>query len=170
MRKRIAEETADAHEHINSRTTQLFERNNFDPGDPPAFFLPNGAGTQERQGFGHIVAVTEVVRTSNAYRFLDPLDRMCGRKACKSENPTGPQNQDKNQEGARRDGARLIQGESPEAPPMPLDRPEDAPQREHGSVARAKLSPAERAAIVARMDAGTATKADWAAWSANLPV
>ena len=32
----------------------------------------------------------------------------------------------------------------------------------------AKLSPAERAAIVSRMDAGTATKADWELWSRDL--
>jgi hypothetical protein len=30
------------------------------------------------------------------------------------------------------------------------------------------LSPAERAAIVAWMDAGTSTKAEWAAWADNL--
>lgn len=35
-------------------------------------------------------------------------------------------------------------------------------------MAAAKLSSAERAAIVARMNAGTATKADWAAWLDNL--
>jgi hypothetical protein len=30
------------------------------------------------------------------------------------------------------------------------------------------LSPAERTAIVARQDAGIATKADWAAWDREL--
>jgi hypothetical protein len=30
------------------------------------------------------------------------------------------------------------------------------------------LTPAERAAIVARMDAGTATRADWAAYERDL--
>jgi len=34
--------------------------------------------------------------------------------------------------------------------------------------ARGKLTPAERAAIVGRMDAGTAARADWELWSRDL--
>lgn len=41
-------------------------------------------------------------------------------------------------------------------------------QREHGGKIAGNLSLAERAAIVARMDAGTATRADWQAWQASL--
>ena len=37
-------------------------------------------------------------------------------------------------------------------------------QGEPGSVAGARLPPAERAAIVSRMDAGIATRTDWTAW------
>jgi len=37
----------------------------------------------------------QVVRTSNGYRFVDPLENEPGRRVwCKSENPTGPQNLD----------------------------------------------------------------------------
>jgi len=52
--------------------------------------------------------------------------------------------------------------------PLPAERPAIAPQREHGSAAGAKLSAAERAAIVGRMDARTATRADWVAWKGSL--
>lgn len=37
---------------------------------------------------GRRVPVWQVIRTSNGYRFVDPLLR----RSCKSENPTGPQN------------------------------------------------------------------------------
>jgi hypothetical protein len=55
-----------------------------------------------------------------------------------------------------------------QAPLVPPEPPKVAPQREHASEVRAKLSPLERAAIVSRMDAGTATKADWVAWKDSL--
>lgn len=128
---------------------------------------------QERDLFGHWA--TEVVRTSNAYRFLDPLDRIRGtslaltrRKPAKSENRTGPQNRDLKSQGARLDGARVMQGEPYQAAPVPAEPPEVALRREHGGEVRAKLSLAERAAIVARMDAGAATRADWATWTAAI--
>jgi hypothetical protein len=35
-----------------------------------------------------------VIRTSDAYRFIDPLDRDPGRLGYKSENPTGPEKQE----------------------------------------------------------------------------
>ena len=108
---------------------------------------------QERDLFGHWVTVLEVVRISNAYRFLDPIAAMRGRKPTKSENRTGPQNRDLTSEGARLDGAQVIQ--------------EVALQGEHGGAAGARLTPAERAALVARLDSNP-TKADWALWSCEL--
>jgi len=111
---------------------------------------------QERDLFGHLVSVWQVIRTSNAYRFTDPLEREPGRRVwCKSENRTGPQNRDLNPQGARLDGARVMQ--------------EGALQGEHGSAAGAKLTPAERAALVARLDSNP-TKTDWALYSRDLDV
>jgi len=111
---------------------------------------------QQRDLFGHWASVLEVVRTSNAYRFLDPLAAMRGRgrKPAKSENRTGPQNRDLKSQGARLNGAQVMQ--------------KAALQGEPGSGARAKLSTAEHAAMVSRMDAGTATRADWDLWSRDL--
>jgi hypothetical protein len=123
---------------------------------------------RERDLFGQMATVWQVIRTSNAYRFIDPLDREPGRKAYKSENPTGPLNREKKKGGARRDGAQAMQEKPPRPPPVPLERPAVAPQWEHGSEVRAHLSPQERAAIVARMDARTATAVDWAAWKDAL--
>jgi hypothetical protein len=54
---------------------------------------------------GQLVTVWQVIRTSNGYSFLDPLDREPGRRGCKSENPTRPQNRDLTSEGARLGGA-----------------------------------------------------------------
>ena len=108
-----------------------------------------------------------VIRTSNAYRFIDPLDREPGRKAYKSENPTRPQNRDLKTDGARLDGARVIQEESPPAPPVPEEKPEAAPQQEHGSAVRTRLSPPEHAALLARLDSNP-TKADWALYEREL--
>ena len=122
---------------------------------------------RERDLFGHIVSVWQVIRTSNGYRFLDPLDREPGRKNYKSENPTGSQNRDKKIEGARLDGARVMQEEVPGAALVPLERPAIARQHEHGSEARAKLSPAEHAALIARLDTKP-TKDDWVRYSAWL--
>jgi hypothetical protein len=109
---------------------------------------------QQRDLFGHWASVLEVVRTSNAYRFLDPIAVMRGGKPAKSENRTGPQNRDLKSQGARLNGAQVTQ--------------KVALQGEPGSAAGAKLSPAERAAIVGRMDPGTATKADWHFWQRDL--
>jgi hypothetical protein len=61
---------------------------------------------QERDLFGKLVSVWQVIRISNGYSFTDPLDREPGRKAYKSENPTGPTEPIKNQEG--NGGARLV--------------------------------------------------------------
>jgi hypothetical protein len=48
----------------------------------------------ERDLFGHLVGRWQVIRTSNAYVFSDPLQPSVGVPACKSENPTGTRNQD----------------------------------------------------------------------------
>ena len=107
-----------------------------------------------------------MIRTSNGYRFPDPLDREPGRRgyaACKTENPAGPLNREKKISGARLDGARVRSGETLPASPEQTE-PLLALQREHGSEGSAPLSAPERAAIVVRMDDGTATKADWAAY------
>ena len=63
----------------------------------------------ERDLLGHLATVWQVIRTSNGYRFLDPLSREPGRRGYKSENPTGPQNQDLERNwpaGPRRPGRR----------------------------------------------------------------
>jgi hypothetical protein len=49
---------------------------------------------RERDLFGCLITVWQVIRTSNAYRFVDPLELQPGRSGCKSENRTEPQNQD----------------------------------------------------------------------------
>jgi hypothetical protein len=108
---------------------------------------------QERDLFGQWTSVIEVVRTSNAYRFLDPLTAMRGRKPAKSENRSRPQNQDLKSEGARLDGAQVMQK-------APL-------QGEHGNTIGARLTPAERAALVTRLDSNP-TKADWLAWEGEI--
>ena len=124
---------------------------------------------REQDLFGHWGSVWQVIRTSNGYRFADPLDRDAGRRVwCKSENPTGPQNREKQKDGARPDGARVIQEETSRAPPVPAESPAVALQREHTQPGGGLLSDAERAAIVARQDASTATAADWAAYSRDL--
>jgi hypothetical protein len=61
---------------------------------------------RERDLFGRLVSVWQVVRISNGYTFGDPLEREPGRKAYKSENPTGPQNLFL--KSNHRGGARLI--------------------------------------------------------------
>jgi hypothetical protein len=48
----------------------------------------------ERDLFGHVVGRWQVIHTSNAYVFRDPLQPSVGVPACKSENPTGTRNQD----------------------------------------------------------------------------
>jgi hypothetical protein len=55
-----------------------------------------------------------------------------------------------------------MQAEPSRPPPVPPEPPEVAPQREHGIVGGGKLAPAEHAALIARLDSGHATKADWA--------
>ena len=111
-----------------------------------------------------------MIRSSNAYQFLDLLDRDPGRRVwCKSENPARPQNQERKKDGARLVAAQVTQGETSPGPPEQTERPL-ALRREHGSAGGALLSNAERAAIVAWMDAGTATKPDWDRWIHDLEI
>jgi hypothetical protein len=88
---------------------------------------------RERDLFGVWGSEWRVHRISNGYRFVDPLDRDPGRRGYKSENPTRPQNRDKNLEGARLFGARVMPGEVSQAPPEQTERPEFALQREHAA-------------------------------------
>ena len=67
--------------------------------------------------FGHWGSEWTVHRTSNGYRLLDPLEREPGRKTYKSENPTRPQNQEKQKEGAPLIAAQVISEETSQAPP-----------------------------------------------------
>jgi hypothetical protein len=123
---------------------------------------------RERDLFGHWGSVWQVIRTSNGYQFLDPLGREPGRRVwCKSENPTGPQNRDLTRTGARLDGAQVIQEAPPRPPPVPPKPPAIAPQREHGSAVRIRLSAVEHAALIARLDTNP-TKADWALYGREL--
>jgi len=105
---------------------------------------------REQDLFGHWGSAWQVIRTSNGYSFVDPLEREPGRRVwCKSENPTRPQNREKHKDGARLDGAQVMQ--------------EIALQREHTREDRAKLTQAERAALIGRLDTNP-TQADWAAY------
>ena len=122
---------------------------------------------RERDLFGHWGSEWRVHRTSNGYRFLDPLEREPGRKTYKSENPARPQNLEKKKDGARPDGAQVIQEETSQAPPEPAERSAIALQREHGLPSAAPLSDTERAALIARLDTRP-TKADWVAWDREL--
>ena len=123
---------------------------------------------REQDLFGAWGSVWQVIRTSNAYQFLDPLDREPGRRVwCKSENPARPQNLEKKKDGARPDGAQVIQEETSQAPPEPAERSAIALQREHGLPSAAPLSDTERAALIARLDTRP-TKADWVAWDREL--
>jgi hypothetical protein len=49
---------------------------------------------RERDLFGQWAAHWQVIRTSNAYVFRDPKLQLSGGFLCKSENPTGTQNQE----------------------------------------------------------------------------
>jgi hypothetical protein len=125
---------------------------------------------REQDLFGHWASVWQVIRTSNGYRFLDPLERDPGKRgyaAYKTENPARPLNQEKKIDGTRPDGAQVLQEETSWAPPEHNKRSPIALHREHVT-GGAPLSTAQRAALVARMDAGTATVSDWTAYSRDL--
>jgi hypothetical protein len=123
---------------------------------------------REQDLFGDWGSVWQVIRTSNGYQFLDPLDREPGRRSwCKSENPARPQNLEKREDGARLNGAQLMQEEAPQAPPLPAEPPKVALQREQVAEYGDLLSDDERAALIARLDTNP-TKADWALWEREL--
>jgi len=141
-------------------------------------------GTRERDLFGHWTTTWRVLRTSNAYVFHDPkiaaqqgrpsnTDFRCGPSDAHKKQPTIQPAASEPTSGARLDGARVIQEESSQqeestqAPPVPPDRPAIAPEGSMALPARARLTPAERAALVARLDT-TPTKADWAAYRCEL--
>jgi len=121
---------------------------------------------QERDLFGHLVSVWQVIRTSNGYFFVDPLEREPGRRGYKSENRTRPQNRKKNQDGARLNGAQVMSEEPPQPPPEQTGPPL-ALQREHAAPNGAQLSATERAALITRLDSKP-TKTDWALWDRDL--
>jgi len=109
-----------------------------------------------------------VIRTSNGYIFTDPLEAEPGRRVlCKTENPAGLLKREKKIDGAPLVAAQVMSEEASQAPPEQTEAAV-APQREHGLGDGARLSAAERAALVARQDAGEATKADWVAYDREL--
>ena len=123
---------------------------------------------REQDLFGAWGSVWQVIRSSNAYQFLDPLDREPGRRVwCKSENPAQPQNRKRNIDGARLDGAQVMQEETPRAPPVSAEPPAIALRQEHAAAGGTLLSATERAALIARLDS-TSTKADWVAYDRDL--
>ena len=119
---------------------------------------------RERDLFGHIVTVLQVIRTSNGYRFIDPLERDPGRRGYKSENRTRPQNPDFKESGARSSARVLEPSQAPPELPQPLV---SAAESSTASPGGGKLSPVEHAALIARLDS-RGTKADWAAYDREL--
>jgi hypothetical protein len=123
---------------------------------------------REQDLFGHWGSVWQVIRISNAYQFLDPLEREPGRRVwCKSENPARPQNREKQEDGAPLVAARVIPKETSPAPPGQTEPPAIALQREHDHACGAPLSSAERAALLVRLDTKP-TSEDWALWNRDL--
>ena len=123
---------------------------------------------REQDLFGHWRSEWRVLRISNGYRFVDPLEREPGRRVwCKSDNPTRPQNRDLNEEGAPLIAAQVIQETPPWPPPEQTERPAIAPRREHDPAGGTLLSDTERAALIRRLDTKP-TKADWRAYERDL--
>ena len=94
-------------------------------------------GTRERDLFGHWTTTWRVLRTSNAYVFHDPKIAAQQGRPSNTDFRCGPPNAHKKQP--------VIQA----------------------AAARARLTPAERAALIARLDSNP-TKADWAAYRREL--
>jgi hypothetical protein len=123
---------------------------------------------REQDLFGHWGSVWQVVRTSNGYQFLDPLDREPGRRVwCKSENPTGPPEPRETIEGPRLDSAGVTQEKASAQPPGEAEPPAVALRREQAAPTGAMLSPVEHAALINRLDTRPA-QADWVAYGAWL--
>lgn len=111
-----------------------------------------------RDLFGRGRPEWKLLRISNGYELLDPL-----RQGSKSENRTRPQNRDFKKEpesGARLAGAPVYVG-GPARSPSQTTAPSAALRGEHGLGGGVPLSPTERAAIIARMDRGEASKEDY---------
>ena len=109
-----------------------------------------------------------MIRTSNGYSFVDPLEREPGRRVwCKSDNRTEPQNREKKKEGAPLVAAQVIQEETSQALPEQTEPSEIALRREHVPIARALLSTTERMALVTRLNTKP-SKADWALYDRAL--
>ena len=121
---------------------------------------------RERDLFGHWGSEWRVHRTSNGYRFLDPLEREPGRKTYKSENPAQPQNREKKKDGAPLTTAQVMQETPPRGPPKQTEPPL-ALRREHDPSSVAPLSDTERAALIRRLDTNP-SKADWGLWNRDL--
>jgi hypothetical protein len=85
---------------------------------------------RERDLFDHWRSEWTVHRTSNGYRFVDPLDRDPGRRGYKSENPSRPQNREKKKDGAPPVAARVMPSGATMGPPEQAETPL-ALQREH---------------------------------------
>ena len=111
--------------------------------------------TRERDLFGHWATTWRVLRTSNAYVFHDPKLAEQEGHPSNTEFPCGPLDDYKKRSGARLVAARVTQT--------------SALQGERGNEAGAQLSPAERAALIARLDTKP-TKADWALYGRQLEV
>jgi hypothetical protein len=117
---------------------------------------------RERDLFGHWATVWRVLRTSNAYVFHDPKVAEQRGRPSNTEFRCEPLNAYKKKSGARLSGARVtleraLQGER------------DRQVQRSGSTIGARLTPAERAALAARLDTNP-TKADWDLWSRDLDV
>jgi len=70
-------------------------------------------------------------------------------------------------DGARLDGAQVIQEKASHAPPEQTEQPEIALRREHAQARDQLLSETERAALIAKLDSKP-TNADWALWKRDL--
>ena len=70
--------------------------------------------------FCHWGSSWQVIRTSNGYSFLDPLER---RGWCKSENPARPQNRETQKDGAPLVAAPVIQTSATTGPPEQTETP-----------------------------------------------
>ena len=108
---------------------------------------------RERDASGRWVTTTRVERTSNAYVFSRALP---GRSLQRAARARVRGSNTKNRRGLL-DIRKKISSTRVYAAPA-----------KHQSALPLPPSPSERAAIVARMDTGTATKADWAVWLAAL--
>jgi hypothetical protein len=133
---------------------------------------------RERDLFGHWTTVWRVLRTSNAYVFHDPkvaeqqgrpsnTDFRCGPSDAHKKQPVIQLATSEPASGARLDGARVTQEAPPPPPSVPTEPPAIAPEGSTALLARTKLTPAERAALVARLDANP-TRADWALYDREL--